>query len=191
MGNTIDSRRDAIMNAAMELIAERGFHRSPTSLISKKAGVGNGTIYHYFKNKEVLIEEIFNMIWNRYLSITALEKQSGKVPLREQFIRISKTILTFFIQNAHEFRFLEQYFNSPYGLAKVRSEGFNDGDPTQVILRLAKEQQIVKDLPVDLLSLISYAPIPFLARDHVGGFITLDEDSIHSIAIACWDAIKI
>jgi AcrR family transcriptional regulator len=191
MGNTIDSRRDAILNAAMELIAERGFHRSPTSLISKKAGVGNGTIYHYFKNKEVLIEEIFNMIWKRYLSITALENQSGKVPLREQFIRISKTILTFFIQNAHEFRFLEQYFNSPYGLEKVRSEGFNDGDPTQVILRLAKEQQIVKDLPVDLLSLISYAPIPFLARDHVGGFITLDEDSIHSIAIACWDAIKI
>jgi AcrR family transcriptional regulator len=191
MGNTIDSRRDAILNAAMELIAERGFHRSPTSLISKKAGVGNGTIYHYFKNKEVLIEEIFNMIWKRYLSITALENQSGKVPLREQFIRISKTILTFFIQNAHEFRFLEQYFNSPYGLERVRSEGFNDGDPTQVILRLAKEQQIVKDLPVDLLSLISYAPIPFLARDHVGGFITLDEDSIHSIAIACWDAIKI
>ena len=191
MGTTIYGKRDAIMKAAMELIAERGFHRSPTSLISKKAGVGNGTIYHYFKNKEVLIEEIFNMIWKRYLSITALENQSEKVPLREQFIRISKTILTFFIQNAHEFRFLEQYFNSPYGLEKVRSEGFNDGDPTQVILRLAKEQQVVKDLPLDLLSLISYAPIPFLARDHVGRFISLDEDSIHSIAVACWDAIKI
>lgn len=184
-------KRDAIVKAAMELIAERGFHRSPTSLIAHKAGVGIGTIYRYFMNKDILIEEIFYTIWNKYLGITALENKLEKAQLREQFIRISKTILSYFIENENEFKFLEQYFNSPYGLDKVRSEGFNDNDPTQVILECVKKQQIIKDLPVDLLSLISYAPIPFLARDHVGGFIALNEDKVHSIAVACWDAIKI
>jgi AcrR family transcriptional regulator len=191
MGNKSDHKRNAIIKAAMELIAERGFHQSPTSLISKRAGVGTGTIYRYFKNKDVLIEEVFNTIWKKSLSVAALKNVIEKAPLREQFIRMNKAILTHFIQNPYECKFLEQYFNSPYGLKKVRSEGFGDDDPAQVILKLAKEQQIVKDLPVDLLALISYAPIPFLARDHVGGFITLNEDLIHSIAIACWDAIKI
>ncbi|MFH0727279.1 MAG: TetR/AcrR family transcriptional regulator [Pseudomonadota bacterium] len=195
MNDKTDSKRDAIIKAAMELIAEHGFHQSPTSLIAEKAEVGSGTLYHYFENKDVLIEEIFHTIWEKYLSVTThekeLEKKSENAPLQEQFIRISKTILTYFIQNPNEFKFLEQYFNSPYGLDKIRSEGFNDNDPTQVILKLAREQQIVKDLPLDLLSLVSYAPIPFLARDHVGGFITLNEDMIHSIAVACWDAIKI
>jgi AcrR family transcriptional regulator len=191
MDDKVDSKRDAIINAALELIAERGFHQSPTSLIANMARVGIGTIYRYFKNKDVLIEEVFNTIWNKYLSITAVEKELDKAPLREQFIIINKTILTYFVKNSNEFKFLEQYFNSPYGLDKIRSEGFNENDPTQIILKLAKEQQIIKDLPVDLLSLISYAPIPFLARDHVGGFLTLNEDMIHSIAVACWDAIKI
>jgi AcrR family transcriptional regulator len=191
MDNKIDSKRDAIIKAAVELIAEHGFHQSPTLLIAKRARVGSGTIYRYFKNKDDLIEEAFNAIWKKNLSVAALEKELEKAPLREKFIRINKTILTYFINNPNEFKFLEQYFNSPYGLDKVRSEGFCDDDPTQVILKHAKEQQIVKDLPIVLLALVSYAPIPFLARDHVGGFITLDEDMIHSIAVACWDAIKI
>jgi TetR/AcrR family transcriptional regulator, repressor of fatR-cypB operon len=47
MSNRTDGRRDAIIMAVMELTAERGFHRSPKALISKKAGVGTGTIYRY------------------------------------------------------------------------------------------------------------------------------------------------
>ncbi|MFH0727278.1 MAG: TetR/AcrR family transcriptional regulator [Pseudomonadota bacterium] len=191
MDDKVESKRDAIIKAAMELIAELGFHQSPTSLIAKRAGVGSGTIYRYFKNKDALIEEIFNTIWKKNLSVAALNEVMEKAPLREKFIRMNKAILTYFIQNPYECRFLEQYFNSPYGLERVRSEGFSADDPAQLIMKLAKEQQIVKDLPVDLLAFISYAPIPFLAREHVGGYITLNEDMIHSIAIACWDAIKI
>jgi TetR/AcrR family transcriptional regulator, repressor of fatR-cypB operon len=47
MSNRTEGRRDAIIKAVMELTAERGFHRSPKALISKKAGVGTGTIYRY------------------------------------------------------------------------------------------------------------------------------------------------
>ena len=92
MDDKMDNKRDAIIKAAMEVIAEHGFHQSSTSLIAKRAGVRSGTIYHYFKNKDVLIEQIFNTIWKKYLSITSFEKELEKAPLREQFIRISKTI---------------------------------------------------------------------------------------------------
>ena len=81
MSNRTDGKRDAIIKPVMELMAERGFHRSPKALISKKAGVGTGTIYRYFKNKDVLIEEVFNTIWKENLSVAALKDVIEKAPL--------------------------------------------------------------------------------------------------------------
>lgn len=54
---TSDKRSD-VMQAALELIAERGFHDAPMAEIAEKAGVAAGTIYRYFENKDVLIKEL-------------------------------------------------------------------------------------------------------------------------------------
>jgi AcrR family transcriptional regulator len=48
-------KRAALLEAALELFAENGFHGAPTSLIAERAGVGVGTIYRYFKDKDELI----------------------------------------------------------------------------------------------------------------------------------------
>ena len=48
--NKTDKRAD-IMDVALNLIAERGFHDSPMSLIAREAGVAAGTIYLYFESK--------------------------------------------------------------------------------------------------------------------------------------------
>ena len=42
------------------MFADRGFHQSTVSQIAKKAGVADGTIYLYFKNKEDILVQIFN-----------------------------------------------------------------------------------------------------------------------------------
>ncbi len=41
-----------ILDAAVEVIAERGYFSSPVSAIAKRAGVADGTIYLYFKSKD-------------------------------------------------------------------------------------------------------------------------------------------
>jgi len=41
-----------ILDAAVEVIAERGYFNSPVSAIAKRAGVADGTIYLYFKSKD-------------------------------------------------------------------------------------------------------------------------------------------
>ncbi|MDE1177271.1 MAG: TetR/AcrR family transcriptional regulator [Edaphobacter sp.] len=41
-----------ILEAAVEVIAERGYFNSPVSEIAKRAGVADGTIYLYFKSKD-------------------------------------------------------------------------------------------------------------------------------------------
>ena len=44
----------------MNVFADRGFHQSTVSQIAKSAGVADGTIYLYFKNKEDILVQIFN-----------------------------------------------------------------------------------------------------------------------------------
>jgi AcrR family transcriptional regulator len=48
-------KKEAILNATLELISKHGFHSSPMSEVAKQANVAAGTIYHYFKSKDELI----------------------------------------------------------------------------------------------------------------------------------------
>jgi len=50
---------EAILDAAEKVIAENGFHGSQVSRIAKEAGVADGTIYLYFKNKEDILISLF------------------------------------------------------------------------------------------------------------------------------------
>jgi TetR/AcrR family fatty acid metabolism transcriptional regulator len=48
-----------ILDAAQKVMAENGFHGSQVSRIAKEAGVADGTIYLYFKNKEDILISLF------------------------------------------------------------------------------------------------------------------------------------
>lgn len=52
-------KRALITDAAVEVFAEKGFHLARVSDIARRAGVADGTIYLYFKNKEDLLLTIF------------------------------------------------------------------------------------------------------------------------------------
>lgn len=67
-GRAIANRRDetkyhAILRAAVSVMAKMGYHHAQISRIAKAAGVADGTVYLYFKNKEdILISLIRNGI---------------------------------------------------------------------------------------------------------------------------------
>lgn len=52
-------KRNLITEAAVEVFAEKGFRDARVSDIAKRAGVADGTIYLYFKNKEDILLSIF------------------------------------------------------------------------------------------------------------------------------------
>jgi AcrR family transcriptional regulator len=49
-----DRTKRAILRAALELFAEKGFYRTTTKAISRKAGIAEGTLFNYFPTKEDL-----------------------------------------------------------------------------------------------------------------------------------------
>ncbi len=49
-----------ILEAAIKVFAQQGFFQSTVSQIAKEAGVADGTIYLYFKNKDDLLRQLFS-----------------------------------------------------------------------------------------------------------------------------------
>src|SRR5580692_10447327 len=49
-----ENTKRAILRAALELFAEKGFYNTTTKAISRKAGIAEGTLFNYFETKEDL-----------------------------------------------------------------------------------------------------------------------------------------
>ena len=56
------SKRDAILDAMLDIVVERGFHDAPMSLLSQRSGASAGVIYHYFASKEEIIQALYKHI---------------------------------------------------------------------------------------------------------------------------------
>jgi AcrR family transcriptional regulator len=57
-----EDKRNAILDAAARVFAERGLTAAPTSAISKQAGIADGTLFTYFKTKDDLINALYREI---------------------------------------------------------------------------------------------------------------------------------
>jgi AcrR family transcriptional regulator len=185
-------KRLEILHAALELIAEHGFHGAPIAAIAERAKVGAGTIYRYFENKDVLINELFQELHDRICSCL-LEGYAVEKPLRERFVHLSTALLRYFVDNPLEFRFIEQHFNSPYGNAFRRARLTGSGEEDDLYRRLLEEgiaRQVVKDLPLAVLFALALGPLLAVARDHILGFVRLDESLLMQTVQACWDGVK-
>ena len=53
-----EEKRKSILDAAMDVFAERGIAHAPTSAISRAAGVAEGTLFTYFATKDELLNEL-------------------------------------------------------------------------------------------------------------------------------------
>lgn len=56
-----EARKWQIIRATLDLFVERGYYGTKTSQISKRAGISEGLLFHYFPTKEMLLEELINI----------------------------------------------------------------------------------------------------------------------------------
>lgn len=189
-----EDKREAILQATLELVAEHGFHDAPCSLIAERAGVAAGTIYRYFENKDVLITELYQELETK-INTALLDGYDLDKPFRERFLYLVAGLLRFFIASPMEFKYIEQFHHSPYGVAFRRDRilGQVTSEECGIYSELFKqgvEQQVIKDLPLILLLDLAFGPIVSVARNHILGFIELDAGLVQAIAEACWDSLK-
>lgn len=70
MAKRTGEKYKVIIEAAIKVIADNGYHGSQVSKIAREAGVAEGTIYLYFENKEDILISIFKDKLGELISIT-------------------------------------------------------------------------------------------------------------------------
>jgi AcrR family transcriptional regulator len=59
-------KRENIAKSCLELFSTHGFHNVTVSEIAKTAGIGKGTVYEYFANKEDIVLELMECLQSEY-----------------------------------------------------------------------------------------------------------------------------
>jgi len=74
------NKKALILSAAMDVVADKGYHKMLVEDIARHAGVAKGTVYLYFKTKEELFHALIGNTFNEMSGfILAAEKSPGSV----------------------------------------------------------------------------------------------------------------
>ncbi len=87
----IDKRRN-ILDAAVHVFASEGFHATRVSDIADEAGVAYGLVYHYFKSKDEVLNELFTERWSLLLAAIDEADQGSGTP-REKLSAVAAFIV--------------------------------------------------------------------------------------------------
>lgn len=109
----VSDKREAILDAALELFVERGFYGTAVPEIADRAGVGAGTIYRYFDSKEALVNAIYRAQKMRFGQV-ALADFPATAPTREQFRTMWMRMAKFATANPQAFVFMELHHHARY-----------------------------------------------------------------------------
>ena len=80
-------RRKTILRAAVEVFAKKGYHGCRIADVAREAGVAYGLVYHYFRNKEELLQLVFETGWGGFVA-RIREAAEGQTPLDAKVRRI-------------------------------------------------------------------------------------------------------
>ncbi len=98
-------KRKVILDSALELFAENGFHATSISAIAKKAAISKGLAYNYFVSKNDILEEIIDQGFHQVHDL--LDTNRDGVLTDEEFVSFLEKSLTM-VQNNR--RYWKLYF---------------------------------------------------------------------------------
>jgi TetR/AcrR family transcriptional regulator, fatty acid metabolism regulator protein len=87
--NGVTDKREAILRAATSVFAGKGFFNAKVADIAKAAGVADGTVYLYFKNKDDVLHSIFDRAMEEFIADGLRELATLTTP-QEKLRRIAE-----------------------------------------------------------------------------------------------------
>ncbi|QNF32832.1 TetR/AcrR family transcriptional regulator [Adhaeribacter swui] len=143
-------KRERLLEAALHLFVEHGFHNTPTSKIAREAGIANGTLFYFFPTKDDLVTALYLELKNRMAQDIAGEIQN-KDTLHDIMEAYYTASLNWALQHKTEFRFMEQFNSSPYLKQIAEEEIRRNKQPLLNLLQDGIKNQIIKPLDEEII----------------------------------------
>lgn len=182
-----DKKHLAICDAAIELITANGFADTSMSKIAKAANVSPATIYVYFENKEALLKELYLFV-KEEMSVELLKGVKQTMPVAKAFDIIWGNFYKYATKNPVRFAFTEQFANSPL-VERCKAESMDFFKPLMDLFERGKNEKIFKDIPLEIFTAFTFAPLTGLLKEHLSGAIVLDKKTLAKTFEIAWDAV--
>lgn len=182
-------KRNAILNAALELLASCGFHGFSIKQLAAKAGVATGTVYLYFEDRDSMIRELHLKILQQFAEAIFVD-QDTEQPLADQHHRICCNLWSFLNNNPSVLLSKAQFDHLPPDILRShREDAWSMFAPLRDLFAKGRASGEIKDLQDDVLASLSFEPYMYLARQQLIGVIQVDPNRLCEIITASWDAI--
>ena len=187
--DTSTSRRDAIIQAAMEVFAENGYKGSAIPPIAERAGVAVGTIYRHFADKQALVNEVFR-VTKRELQITLAQGFDATRPARVLFDDFWARLTGFARQSPLAFQFMEMQDHLPYLDETSKRVEVEILSPIVDMLLTQRDTGLITTPmhTAPLIAMIWGAVVGMFKYERVGYYKLTDED-LHAARDALWSAL--
>ena len=187
--NGVSGKREAILDAALELFAERGFHGTAVPLVAKKAGVGAGTIYRYFESKEALVNALYQRWKARFGELILTDfplDASPREQLRQYWIRMCG----FIQEHPQAFKFLEAHHHGPYLDETSRALETTILEPAHMFFEVAQAKGVIKAGPPELFLAVVNGTLAGLVKASWSGHLELTPEVLAQGEACAWEAIR-
>lgn len=185
------SSSQQILDTALRLFVENGFHGTPTSRVAAEAGVSNGSLFNAYKTKDHLVLAVYAKVKNdldAHLSRTVPENQALPERLRLLFAESVRWA----VANPVAFRYIQQLHASPYSGNVPASEIAQQTQRHLVTLAEGVASGQLRPLPVELLFLMVsgqvFALFQYLLLHPVP--VKRQNALVEQGALAVWDSIR-
>lgn len=183
------NKRELILDAALELFVDRGFHGTAVPALAQKAGVGAGTIYRYFENKESLVNELYRQCKTGIASHVIGRISTDMAP-REMFSQFWRSTIEWAADNPRAFAFLELHHHASYLDAESSAVEERAYTLCGSLLSLMKDRGAVKDIDPAVLMTVVYGALIGFIRGAWENRYALDDEHIGSAETCVWEAIR-
>lgn len=187
--HSANDKREAILAAAVELFAERGFYGTTVPDIAGRANVGAGTIYRYFPSKEGLVNALYQHHKGR-LRAALLDGLDLASPVRKVFAEVWRRACVFARENTKVMEFLELQHHAPYLDASSRAM---EGELLMLASAVVEQgiaQQILREAAPRLLTAIVWGAFRGVFQGGCDGSLTLDAATIAASEQCVWESIR-
>jgi TetR/AcrR family transcriptional regulator, repressor of fatR-cypB operon len=182
-------RREDILDAALGLFAERGFHGTAIPDIAAAAGVAAGTIYRHFVGKEALVNALYRRS-KQQLVDEVLVGLPAPVDTREQFRGLWWRLVEYARRRPVAFDFLELHHHGDYLDEESRALEVRALLPIASFLADASSAGHVRALAPQALMAIVWGAFVGMIKASRQGYLVLTDELCAQIETTCWDAVR-
>jgi AcrR family transcriptional regulator len=190
ISQSMNNKREIILKTALDLFVNQGFHATPTSLIASKAGVANGTLFHYFKTKEELINILYLETKDQFFNQITYNFQPSET-LKTKIYTIWINSINWALENSNEFKFIQQFSNSSYISHLTHEQIALHHRFFENQFKEGIDNRIIKDIEIPLLLQLALAQIyGFISYVYENQEKRYNQESINQAFNCFWDSIK-